>query len=102
MKKETKKQLEAVINSIVNEDSEGATTSFHDYLRAKTQTILLGEKEEECDEEDMDDDDDKDDDDKKTSDSKEKDDEDEDEKPAKGKKGVNPFIKKSKKDKDDE
>lgn len=59
MNKETKKTLELVINSLVNEDSKGATNAFHDYLRAKTQSILLSEmksceNEEESDEDEDD------------------------------------------------
>lgn len=50
MNAETKKTLELVINSLVNEDSKGATNAFHDYLRAKTQSILMNEKVEQLDE----------------------------------------------------
>lgn len=54
MNKQMKLQLESVVNAIVNEDTEAAKEAFHEYLRAKTQSILLGEKsDEEC--EDMDD-----------------------------------------------
>jgi hypothetical protein len=40
MNKQMRKNLEAVINSVVTEDTATATTAFHDYLRAKTQFIL--------------------------------------------------------------
>jgi hypothetical protein len=43
MNKEMKKNLEAVINSLVNEDTKSATEAFHNYLQAKTQTILMNE-----------------------------------------------------------
>lgn len=94
MNKQMKLQLEAVVNAIVNEDTAGAKEAFHEYLRAKTQTILLGEAE--CDEEDMEDDkevdedlDKADKDVKKAKKDQEKDDKD-DKKPA--------FLKKAKKD----
>lgn len=88
MNKQMKLQLESVVTSIVEGDTAAAKSSFHEYLRAKTQEILLGEKED-CDD-DMDDDksDDKDD----KSDKKEDKD---DKKPA--------FLKKKKgDDKDDD
>lgn len=59
MNKQQKLQLEAVVNAVVNEDLDAAKEAFHEYLRSKTQDLLLGEKEE-CDDEDMDDEDDKD------------------------------------------
>lgn len=88
MNKQMKQHLETVVNSIVNEDTEAATAAFHEYLRMKTQSILLGEGEdEECDEDEMEDkedkdekDEDKDDkkkEDKKSDDKEEKDEEDE-------------------------
>lgn len=53
MNKQMKLHLETVVNSIVNEDADTAKAAFHEYLRMKTQSILLGESdEEECDEED--------------------------------------------------
>jgi hypothetical protein len=57
MNKQMKLQLESVVNAIVNEDTAGAKEAFHEYLRAKTQEILLGEaSEEDCADEDMEDD----------------------------------------------
>lgn len=94
MNKQMKLQLEAVVNAIVNEDTEGAKEAFHDYLRAKTQDILLGEKsDEDC--EDMDDD--------KKSDKKD-DKEDDKKSDKKDDKKAPPFMKKDKKDdkKDDD
>lgn len=80
-----KQNLEAVVNAIVNEDVETAKAAFHDYLRAKTQSIFLGEAGEYEEESDDDDDDESDDD----------DDDSEDKKP--------PFAKKDKgDDKDDD
>lgn len=43
MNKAMKKQLEAVINSLVNEDTKSATQTFHNYLQTKTQTMLMNE-----------------------------------------------------------
>lgn len=43
MTNDLKKLLESVIDAIVEGDSVAAQASFHDYLRAKTQAILLGE-----------------------------------------------------------
>lgn len=43
MNKAMKKNLEAVVNSLVNEDTKGATKAFHDYLQAKSQTMLMNE-----------------------------------------------------------
>lgn len=88
MNKQMKQHLETVVNSIVNEDTEAATAAFHEYLRMKTQSILLGEGEdEECDEDEMEDKEDKDEkdedkkdkkkEDKKSDDKEEKDEEDE-------------------------
>lgn len=88
MNKQMKQHLETVVNSIVNEDTEAATAAFHEYLRMKTQSILLGEgDDEECDEDEMEDKDEKDEDkddkkdekkeDKKSDDKEEKDEEDE-------------------------
>ena len=91
MNKQMKQHLETVVNSIVNEDTEAATAAFHEYLRMKTQTILLGESDdEECDDEDKEKDEEKD--------------EDKDEDEKKDKK-ANPFAKKDDKkdeDKDEE
>lgn len=46
MNKQMKQHLETVVNSIVSEDAEAAQAAFHDYLRLKTQAILLGEEAE--------------------------------------------------------
>lgn len=46
MTKNMKQHLETVVNSIVNEDAEAATAAFHEYLRLKTQSILLGESDD--------------------------------------------------------
>lgn len=62
MTKNMKQHLETVVNSIVNEDAEAATAAFHEYLRLKTQSILLGESDDN-DEDDEDDGEDKDEDD---------------------------------------
>lgn len=52
MNKQMKQHLETVVNSIVNEDTDAASSAFHEYLRMKTQSILLGEADdEECDDE---------------------------------------------------
>lgn len=69
MNKQMKQHLETVVNSIVNEDTDAAKAAFHDYLRMKTQSILMGEAEE-CDDED----DDKTDDKEESDDTEEKDD----------------------------
>lgn len=87
MNKQMKQHLETVVNSIVNEDTEAATAAFHEYLRMKTQTILLGEgDDEECDEDEKDED-------------KDEDEKDEDKEDKKSKK-ENPFAKKDEKDED--
>jgi hypothetical protein len=75
MNKEMRKNLETVVDSIISEDTEKATAAFHSYLRAKTQEVLAEAAEYE-------------------------EDSSEDDKPAKGKKGVNPFAKKAKKEDD--
>lgn len=85
MNKQMKQHLETVVNSIVNEDTDAAKAAFHDYLRMKTQAILMGEAEE-CDEEedkkddkeDKDESDDKDE--KKSKKDEEESDDEEDEK----------------------
>jgi hypothetical protein len=51
MTPEMKKHLEAVVVAIANEQSADAKAEFSKYLRLKTQSILLGEKEHD-DEED--------------------------------------------------
>lgn len=52
MNKQMKQHLEAVIDAIVEGNTVGAKESFHDYLRAKTQVILLGEADDEDKKED--------------------------------------------------
>lgn len=92
MNKAMKKDLETVVNAIVNEDTATGTEAFHNYIRAKSQTILLGEKADEDEDEDEDESS------EDESDEDDSDDSDEDDKkPAFLKKG-----KKSKKDEDDE
>ena len=62
MNKEMKKYLETVVESIIFSDNDAATAAFHDYISKKTQSILLGESDDEdCDDEDCDDKEDKDD-----------------------------------------
>ena len=46
MNSEMKKNLEAVVVAVANEDTDAAKKAFHDYLRQKTQSILLGEEED--------------------------------------------------------
>lgn len=85
MNAQMKKQLETVITSIVEENTEEAKKAFHDYLRAKTQEILIGESDDgDADDEDEDKDEDE-------SDDKEEDKEDK----------APPFVKKDKKSKKD-
>jgi hypothetical protein len=84
MNKAMRQSLEAVVNSIVNEDTAAGTKAFHDFIRAKSQQILLGEKHNDEDKDEDDDDDDDDD---------EEDEDDEDDKPA--------FLKKKSKKKAD-
>lgn len=56
MNKEMKKHLETVVESIIFSDNDAATAAFHDYISKKTQSILLGESDDEdCDDEDCDD-----------------------------------------------
>jgi hypothetical protein len=47
MNKQMKQHLEAVVAALVEQDSAGAKAAFHDYLRLKSQSILLGEAAEE-------------------------------------------------------
>ena len=54
MNKQMKQHLESVIDSIVEGNTVAAKESFHSYLRAKTQSILLGEADAAEDEEDDD------------------------------------------------
>ena len=84
MNKAMRKDLENVVDAIISEDMETATSSFHDYIRAKTQAIL---GEASCDS-DMSDEDESSDDDKSSED--------------KPKKGKNPFAKKDEDDASDD
>lgn len=52
MNKQLKIQLEAVVNAVIEGNSEAANASFHEYLRAKSRGILLGEADEAEDDED--------------------------------------------------
>ncbi len=71
-----RKNLEAVIESVVNKDTEMGKDALHEYIRVKTRSILLGEASEPEDEDDEDEDDEDEDD-------EDEDDEDEDDdKPA--------------------
>lgn len=54
MNKAMKKDLEAVVNSIVNEDTANGTKAFHNFIRAKSQQILLGEHDEDYDDDPVD------------------------------------------------
>lgn len=52
MNKQMKQHLEAVVEALVEQDTTAAKAAFHDYLRLKSQSILLGEAaEEESDDE---------------------------------------------------
>lgn len=90
IKKETamgkKELLQAMLEALIKDESEEASSHLHNYLSLKTNNILLGEEDDE-EEEEKEDDDDKDDD----EDDEDDDEDDEDE----GSK------KKGKKDKDD-
>jgi hypothetical protein len=55
MNKQMKQHLEAVVAALVEQDSTGAKAAFHDYLRLKSQSILLGEAAEEEDDDKKDD-----------------------------------------------
>lgn len=81
MNKEMKKHLETVVESIIFSDNDAATAAFHDYISKKTQSILLGESDDEdCDEEDCDDKEDEDKDDKKSKKPKKEDEDKDDDK----------------------
>lgn len=75
MDKGMRKELETVVDSIINEDADIAQSAFHNYLRAKTQSILS-----------------------EAEDKSEDDGDESEDKPVVGKKGVNPFAKKESKD----
>lgn len=59
MNKQMKQHLESVIEALVEQDTTAAKTAFHEYLRLKSQSILMGESVES--EEDDDSNDEKDD-----------------------------------------
>lgn len=67
MNKQMKQYLEALVEALVEPDTAAAKAAFHDYLRLKSQAILLGEaaEEEADDKKDDEDKDDKKDDEKK-------------------------------------
>lgn len=82
MTPEMKQSLEQVVVAMANEQTADAKAAFSQYLRMKTRSILLGEKEEDMDDEkdeDCDDEDDADegDDDKKSKKGKKDDKDDE-------------------------
>lgn len=52
MNKQMKLHLESVIDGIVAQDMAAATDAFHNYLRLKSQSILIGESDEDDDESD--------------------------------------------------
>lgn len=79
MNKQMKQHLEAVISALVEQDTTAAKAAFHDYLRLKSQALLLGESVESEEENEKDEDkkdDDKKDDDKKDDKSSDKKDDD--------------------------
>lgn len=51
MNKQMKQHLEAVVAALVEQDSAGAKAAFHDYLRLKSQSVLLGEAADDKDDE---------------------------------------------------
>ncbi len=69
MNKQMKQSLEAVVSALVEKDTTAAKAAFHDYLRLKSQQVLIGEsveseedddkKDEKKDDEECDDEDDK-------------------------------------------
>lgn len=79
MNKQMKLQLESVIDAIVEGDTDAAKAAFHEYLRVKTQHILIGES----DDEECDDDMEKDDKDEQDDEKEEKEDKKEDKKDKK-------------------
>lgn len=83
MNKQMKQSLEAVVTALVEQDSAAATAAFHEYLRMKSQAILVGESAEDEDEEDEDKKASKKDEDADDEEDDEKKDEDKDEKKSK-------------------
>lgn len=55
MNKQLKQHLEAVVTSIIEQDTAAGKQAFHDYLRLKSKQILMGEAAEEEDEDHDDD-----------------------------------------------
>lgn len=83
MNKQMKQHLEAVVEAIVDQNSAGAKAAFHDYLRLKSQSILMGESvesEEDNDESDKDDEKDEDEKEDKSTDKSKKDEKEDDDK----------------------
>lgn len=83
-----KKHLEEVVNAIVTQDPAAGEKAFHQYIRAKSQQILLGEKHEEDESEEDEDEDESEEKDEDESEEKE------DKKPAFVKKGKKKSAKK--------
>lgn len=54
MNKQMKQSLEAVVSALVEKDTTAAKAAFHDYLRLKSQQVLIGESVE-SEEDDKDD-----------------------------------------------
>ncbi len=46
MNKQMKQHLEAVVGALVEKDTTAAKAAFHDYLRLKSQQVLMGESVE--------------------------------------------------------
>ena len=61
MNKQRKQLLGAVVGAMVEQDTAAAKAAFHDYLRLKSQAVLLGESDDKDDEDADKDEDDKDD-----------------------------------------
>ncbi len=60
MDAQMKKDLEAVVNAVINEDSDKAVSSFKAYLKEKTKEILETKSEDESDEDESKDESDED------------------------------------------
>lgn len=70
MNKQMKQSLEAVVSALVEKDTTAAKAAFHDYLRLKSQQVLIGESVESEEDDDKKDDEECDDEDDKKSDKK--------------------------------